>query len=231
MPTDPALALRLQTWLSPAFPTGAYAYSHGLERAVEDHTVRDRDTLIDWLDADLRHGAGRNDAILFVLAYRASGEPGSRAFLHIAELAAALRGTSELALESAAQGAALLTTVRLAWPHQRLDLLSAGLSAAHIVPCLPVAVAACIAVHGMKLEDALPLFVQSSVANLVNAGLRLIPLGQSDGQRAIAALEGAITEVVQGALSATVDDLGSAAVVVDIASARHETQYTRLFRS
>jgi urease accessory protein len=142
-----------------------------------------------------------------------------------------MRGTSELALESTAQGAALLTTVRLAWPHQRLDLLSAGLSAVHVVPCLPVAVAACIAVHGMKLEDALLLFVQSSVANLVNAGIKLIPLGQSDGQRAIAALEGGVAEVAQAALSATIDDLGSAALVVDIESARHETQYTRLFRS
>jgi urease accessory protein len=231
MPIEAALALRLQTWLSPAFPIGAYAYSHGLERVVEDGAVHDADTLVDWLDADLRHGTLRNDAILFALAHRAALESGSRPFLAIAELAAALRGTSELALESSAQGAALLATVRLVWTHPRLDLLSARLVASHIVPTLPVAAGACIAVHGIALDDALPLFVQSMTASLINAGVRLIPLGQSDGQRAVAALEGAVTDIANAATTATADDLGSAAVAVDIASSRHETQYTRLFRS
>ena len=231
MPIDAAQALRLQTWLSPAFPTGAYAYSHGLERAVEDGTVHDRDTLIDWLDADLRHGSGRSDAILFALTHRAAREAGDRAFVEIAGLAAALRGTSEFALESSAQGGALLATVRLAWPDPRLDRITARLTAARIAPTLPVAVAACVALHGIALEDALPLYVQSTVANLVGAGVRLIPLGQSDGQRAIAALEAAVTEIAAAALAATIEDLGSAATMVDITSARHEIQYTRLFRS
>jgi urease accessory protein len=231
MPIDAAQALRLQTWLSPAFPTGAYAYSHGLERAVEAGTVRDRDTLIDWLDADLRHGSGRNDAILFALGHRAAREPGMRAFLEVATLAASLRGTSELALESTAQGGALLATVRLAWPDPRLDRIAARLTAAHIAPVLPVAAAACIALHGIALDDALPLYVQATVANLVGAGVRLIPLGQSDGQRAIAALEQAVAEVAAAALTAKAEDLGSAATMIDISSAQHETQYTRLFRS
>jgi urease accessory protein len=231
MPLDPAQALRLQTWLSPAFPTGAYAYSHGLERAVEAGKVRDRDSLVEWLDADLRQGTGRNDAILFALAHRAVREAGTNAFLEVATLAAAMRGTAELALESTAQGGALLATVRLAWPDPRLDRIAARLTAARIAPTLPVAAAACIALHGVALDDALPLYVQATVANLVSAGVRLVPLGQTDGQRAIAALEPAVTAVAAAALAATEKDLGSAATMVDIASAQHETQYTRLFRS
>ena len=231
MPLNPAQSLRLQTWLSPAFPTGAYAYSHGLERAVEAGKVRDRDSLVEWLDADLRHGTGRNDAILFALAHRAVRESGTNAFLEVATLAAAMRGTTELALESTAQGGALLATVRLAWPDPRLDRIATRLTAARIAPTLPVAAAACIALHGIALDDALPLDVQATVANLVNAGVRLIPLGQRDGQRAIATLEPAVTEVAAAALTATQKDLGSAATMVDITSAQHETQYTRLFRS
>jgi urease accessory protein len=232
MPIDPTLALRLQSWLSPGFPTGAYAYSHGLERAVADGAVRDRASLVDWLDADLRRGAGRNDAILFACAHRAaSRRAGVTAFIEVAELAAALRGTAEFVLESTAQGAAFLQAVRIAWPHRRLDVLAARLDVAEIRPALPVAVAACVAVHGIALEDALPLFLQASTANLVSAGVRLIPLGQTDGQRAIAALEVAVVETAREALASGLDALGSAAVMVDLASMRHETQYTRLFRS
>jgi urease accessory protein len=224
MPSD--AALRLQAWLSPAFPTGAYAYSHGLEMAVEDGAVRDRATLVDWLDADLRFGSGRNDAILFSLAHRAARRQGLGVFRAVASLAAAMRGTAELALESSAQGAAFLATVRTAWPNARLDALAEG-----IAPTLPVAVAAAVAAHGIALGEALPLYLQSTVANLVNAGVRLIPLGQSDGQRAVAALEPAVQDVAREAERAHISDLGSAAFLVDIASARHETQYTRLFRS
>jgi len=230
MPIDAALAL--QNWLSPSFPTGAYAYSHGVEWAVQDGAVRDRDTLIDWLDADLRHGAGRNDAILFAHCHRAvDGAPGTAAFLAVAELAAALRGTAELALESTAQGAAFLATVRIAWPHRRLDMLATRLAAAQVAPTLPVAIAASVAVHGIALDRALPLYLQSATSTLVSAGVRLIPLGQTDGQRAVAALEAAVSDTARDALAARLEDLGSAAVMVDIASMKHETQYTRLFRS
>jgi urease accessory protein len=230
-PVDATLALRLQAWLSPGFPTGAYAYSHGLERAVETGAVHDRASLVERLDADLRHGTGRNDAILFACAFRGAEAPGTREFLSVAELAQALRGTAELALESAAQGAAFLANVRLAWPKRRLELLAARLAAADIAPTLPVAVAACVAAHGIALEFALPLYLQSAVANQVSAGVRLIPLGQSDGQRAIAELEAAVADTGAAAIVAKLDDLGSAAVMVDIDSMNHETQYTRLFRS
>jgi urease accessory protein len=224
-------ALRLQSWLSPGFPTGAYAYSHALEWAVEEGAVRNCAMLIDWLEAELSHGTLRNDAILFALAHRAMLRPDLCAFLEIARLAAALRGTAELALESTAQGTALLATVRLAWPQPKLDTLVAALAAAEVAATLPIALAAAITAHNIALDDALPLVVQSTAASLVNAAVRLIPLGQSDGQRAIAALEGAVAALAARSRDATIDDLGSAAFIVDIASARHETQYTRLFRS
>ncbi len=256
---DPAKLMRLQSWLSPAFPIGAYSYSHALEWAVEAGSVTDRTSLIEWLEADLRCGSGRNDAILFAQAWTfapckrewrmapGEGEPigeasvfsppspamgeSENAFLALAELAAAMRGTAEFALESTAQGAAFLATVCKAWPHPQLDHLSGLLKMANISPVLPVAAGAVCRVHDIPLQTALPLYLQTAIANYVNAGVRLIPLGQSDGQLAIAVLEEAVVETAAEALTASIDDLGSSAFMIDIASMRHETQYTRLFRS
>ncbi len=221
--------MRLQSWLSPAFPVGAFSYSHALEWAVEAGKVTDRTSLVDWLDADLRHGAGRCDAILFACAFRAASD--EAAFVEIAAFAAALRGTEELALESAAQGTAFLSTVRRAWPSVSLDALAAALAGHDIAPVLPVAAGVAAALDGAPLDAALALYVQATTANLVGAGVRLVPLGQTDGQIAIAVLEGAVVAVADEAKDASLDDIGSAALMVDIASSRHETQYTRLFRS
>jgi urease accessory protein len=226
----PAL-LKLQSWLSPAFPIGAYSYSHGLEWAVEQGTVKDRVSLSDWLDADLRFGSGRNDAIFFCEAWRAAQQNSITQLRELAELAAAFRGTSELALESIQQGTACLSLLQRAWPAPFLTAVAAALAERQIEPTLAVIMGAACATHAIALEMALPLFLQSYVANLVTAGLRLVPLGQTDGQLAIAALESSIIEAGAEALAAKLDDLGSAAFMVDLASMAHETQYTRLFRS
>ena len=85
--------------------------------------------------------------------------------------------------------------------------------------------------HGIALEAALAAFLQAVAANWVSAGVRLIPLGQTDGQRVLAALEADVAATAQRALSTPLDDIGSAAFRADLAGARHETQYTRLFRS
>jgi urease accessory protein len=225
MTIDAAKSLRLQSWFSPAFPIGAFSYSHGLEWAVEDGGVTDRVSLVAWLEADLRHGSGRADAMLFAQAWRGAD------ILATATLAAAMRGTAELALESGQQGIAFLAAVRKAWPHPELDRLAHMLSQAAIAPVLPVAAGICCAVHGIGLELALPFYVHGSAANLVNAALRLVPLGQTDGQIALAALEAAVLETAREAASAPLADIGSAAFMIDLASMRHETQYTRLFRS
>ena len=227
----PLALLRLQTWLSPAFPTGSYGYSHGLEWAVEAGHIPDRKSLVDWLEADLCYGSGRNEAIFFSEAWRCAVDDDSAKLVAIAELAAAFRGTSEFALESSQQGAACLATLRRVWPDRVLDWLSEMLGQRHVQPALAVVLGVRSARQGIPASLALPAFLQSYIANLVIAGVRLIPLGQTEGQRAIAELEEAVLAASAKAEKATVDDLGSTALMVDLASVAHETQYTRLFRS
>jgi urease accessory protein len=228
---SPLALLRLQSWLSPIFPTGSYSYSHSLEWAVEAGHVHDRESLVDWLDADLRYGSGRNEAIFFIEAWRCA-LVGSRAKLfEIAELAAAFRGTSEFALETSCQAAAGLATLRQVWPDHILDWLSGALSESQVRPTQAVVLGVRAARQGMPVALALAAFLQNYIANLVIAGVRLIPLGQIGGQLTIAALEDAILATGAQAEEAKIDDLGSAAFMVDLASMAHETQYTRLFRS
>jgi urease accessory protein len=228
----PALEfLRLQSWFSPAFPSGAYSYSHGLEWGVEAGDIHDRQSLVDWLEADLCHGSGRNEAIFFSVASRCAMADDRGKLFEIAELAAAFRGTSEFALESSQQGGACLATLRRVWPDRLLDWLSEILGERDIQPTFSVVLGIRSARQSIPVSLALPAFLQSHIANLVTAGVRLIPLGQTDGQLAIAELEEAVLAASAQAKEATIDDLGSAAFMVDFASMAHETQYTRLFRS
>jgi urease accessory protein len=227
----PLALLRLQNWLSPTFPIGSYSYSHGLEWAVEAEHVHDRESLVDWLDADLRYGSGRNEAIFFIEAWRCAIADNRAKLLEIAELAAAFRGTSEFALETTQQGTAGLSTLCQVWPDRLLDWLSGALSESKVQPAAAVVLSVRSAGQGIPAATALAAFLQSYIANLVIAGVRLIPLGQVGGQLAIAALEDAILATSAQAEKSTIDDLGSAAFMVDLASMAHETQYTRLFRS
>jgi urease accessory protein len=226
----PAL-LRLQSWLSPAFPIGSYSYSHGLEWVVESGQIDDRRSLVDWLDADLRHGPGWNEAIFLHEAWRCTLDDDLAGLFAVAELAAAFRGTSELALESSQQGGACLAMLRRAWPDRVLDWLAQVLRERHVQPVLGVVLGVGLARQGIPARLALSAFLQSYAANLVTAGVRLIPLGQTDGQLAIAELEHAVLETTAQALKSDLGDVGSAAMMVELASMAHETQYTRLFRS
>src|SRR5918999_1920951 len=227
----PLALLRLQSWLSPAFPTGSYSYSHGLEWAVEAGHIHCRQSLADWLDADLCYGSGRNEAIFFSEAGRCAMDDDCAKLFEIAELAAVFRGTSEFALESSQQAAACLATLRQVWPDGVVESLAELLSERRIPPALAVVLGVRSARQRIPNSLALPAFLQSYVANFVTAGVRLIPLGQTDGQLAIAELEEAVLAASAQAKKATIDDLGSAAFMVDLASMAHETQYTRLFRS
>lgn len=223
--------LRLQSWLSPAYPSGSYSYSHGLEWAVNAGHIHDRSSLVDWLEADVCYGSARNEGIFFKEAWWCAADNDRTRLFEIVELASAFRGTLEFALESSQQGAAYLATLRQVWPDHVLDLLSEIQRDASVRPCPAVVLGVRSARQKIPLPLALPAFLQSSIANLVTAGVRLIPLGQTDGQRAIAKLEEAVLAASAQAMNATMDDLGSAAFMVDLASAAHETQYTRLFRS
>jgi urease accessory protein len=223
--------LELLAWFSPAMPVGAYSYSHGLEYAVESGLVGDPPALHAYIETALRHGAGRLDATFLAAAHRASVAGIDRPLEEVVALAAALRGTRELALESAAQGRALLITLQQAWPAPELQELDALCRRRAVEPPYACVAGVAAAAHRLALEATLLALLHAFVANLVSAGLRLIPLGQTDGQRITAALAAAIQEVAHEAAAASLDDLGTATPVIDWCSMRHETQYTRLFRS
>jgi urease accessory protein len=224
--STPTLA-RLMTWLSPAFPVGGFSYSHGLEWVIEQGKVKDAATLGQWIEDVLVYGAGRADAIFLAEAWRAAAADDAKLLGEAAELAAAFAPSAERRLETLAQGAAFLRAVQAVWPHPALERLAA----ASTEIAYPIAVAACAAAHALPLSATVQAFVQAFAANLVSAGVRLIPLGQTDGLRVIARLEPLIPRLVVAALAANLDDIGGAAIMADIASMRHETQYTRLFRS
>jgi urease accessory protein len=228
---SPLSLLRQQSWLSPAFPTGSYSYSHAIEWAVEAGDIHDRESLVDWLDVDLRCGSGRNEAIFFMEAMRCTIKADCEKLLKVAELAAAFRGTAEFALETSQQAASCLVTLRRVWPDPFVETLSELLSEFKISPTLSVVLGVRTARQDIPAALALPAFLQSYLANLITAGVRLVPLGQTDGQLGIAELESAVVAVAAQAEEATIHDLGSAAFLIDLASASHETQYTRLFRS
>ena len=227
MPTTVEALLRLQSWLSPAFPIGGFSYSHGLETAIDDGQVGDAEHLRTWLEGVLRFGAGRTDAWCLIEAWHAVADGNVGRLREVAALAAALPGAAELSLETGAQGAAFLKTVQAVWPQARL----AALGAADVPMTLPVAVGITGAGHGLPLDLLAPLYLNAFIANMVSAGVRLVPLGQTDGQRVVAALEPVVAETAQEALRREQSDPGSAAPMVDICAMRHETQYTRLFRS
>jgi urease accessory protein len=228
---SPLALLRQQCWLSPAFPTGSYSYSHGIEWAVEAGHIHDRKSLVDWLESDLCYGSGRNEAIFFIEAWRSVIDDDREKLREIAELAAAFRGTSEFALETSQQATACLSTLRRVWPDPLIERLSELLSELRVSPTLSVVLGVRTATQSIPATFALPAFLQSYLANLATAAVRLIPLGQTDGQLAMAELEPAVLAVAAQSEGATIHDLGSAAFMVDFASAAHETQYTRLFRS
>lgn len=229
LPAEQSAALyRLMTWLSPAFPVGAFSYSSGIEWAVEAGDVTDAASLRDWLDAMLQHGAGFCDGVLLAQAHRAALRSDAAALRETAELAAAFVTSAERQLETLSQGAAFVEIARNAWA---CDGLGEAVAACGDTIAYPVAVGVVSAMHGVPLPATLHAFLHAVVSNWISAGARLIPLGQTDSQRLLAALEPSVTGTAARALSASLDDLGSATFRADLAAMRHETQYTRLFRS
>jgi urease accessory protein len=210
----------LLTWLSPAFPTGAYAYSHGLEWAVECRDVRDEATTAPWLADVLAHGAGRSDAILLRHAHRARS---TATLAEIANLAAATQPGAERRMETLAQGTAFALAAQV-WGAPLLAALPGQVA-------YPVALGALAAAHAVPEDVAALGLLHAFTANLVSAAVRLVPLGQTAGLRILAGLAPLITAVAAGTLHATLDDIGGACFRSDIAAIRHETQYTRLFRT
>lgn len=223
--------LRVMTWLSPAFPVGAFSYSHGIEYAVEAGLVGDHATLAGWIGDVVAIGTGRVDAALFRAAHEATATEDEAGLAWTIERGDAMRATREIGQESENQGMAFVKAITGSWPAAGLDRLAALALAMGRPVVSPVAVGAGAAAHGVPLLPALEAYLHAFASNLVSAGVRLVPLGQSDGLRALAALEPRIADAALAALARPHADIGSATPMVDWASARHETQYTRLFRS
>ena len=220
--------LPLLVWLSPAFPVGAFAYSHGLEWAQEAGDVTDAATLERWLADLLRFGSARNDAVIFAVAHRAAVQRDAPALAAAAELALALASSAERRLETSTQGDAFVVAVAGSWPCEAIDLLKRSWREP---VAYPVAVGVAAAGHDIALLEALEAFALGFVSNLVSAAVRLGIIGQSDGQRVIAALVSPALRLAAFAQASTLDDLGGCAFRSDLAALRHESQHTRLFRS
>jgi urease accessory protein len=226
---DGAAALyRLMTWLSPSFPVGAFSYSSGIEWAVEAGDIVDAASLRDWLSATLADGSGFCDGVFLAHAHRPASSCNHAGLRDIAELAAAFVPSRERQLETSAQGRAFIDIARSAWNCDGLDQIVSCCDGAIVYP---VAVGLVSAAHGISLESTMHAFFHALTSNWISAGSRLVPLGQTDSQRVLASLEPIVVATAKRALNASLDDLGSATFRADLASMRHETQYTRLFRS
>jgi urease accessory protein len=217
MTTDASL-LRLLAWLSPAFPTGAFTYSHGLEWAVETGDVCDANTLREWLIDVLCHGAGRSDCILLRHAHGAARE--AFALSELAELATAIAPSRERLTETLGQGTAFLRAAR-AW----------GLPVLPEASPYPVAVGALAGWHGIDENATVGGYLQAFASNMISAAVRLVPLGQSDGLQVLASLEPTILRIAAETMTASLEDIGGCTFRADLAAMHHETQGTRLFRS
>jgi urease accessory protein len=228
-----AALYRLLAWLSPSFPIGAFSYSSGLEWAVESGDVSDAETLRAWIGTVIAYGGGFCDAVFLVHAHRAildgdDDQINDKRLLNVSELAASYAPSKERQLETTAQGRAFADTARAAWPcaaiEHFLSLWSGPIA-------YPIAVAVVSAGHGIALEAALAAYLHAITSNLISAGVRLVPLGQTDGQRVLAALEPTVVATAARARATELEEVGSASFRADLASMFHETQYSRLFRS
>ena len=216
--------IRLLTFLSPAFPIGAFSYSHGLEVAISNGTVKDQRTALDWLEALLLHGGGWSDAVLLSLSWRAGD---IEAILSLNDYALAMAPSVERHLETVRQGAAFLKASK-SWPiplHETLK--DAGTEDI----ALPVIVGAVAKAQGIPLESVLPASLHAFTSNLISVAMRLVPLGQSDGLALQAGLEATILKAATHAQTASLDDIGTCCLASDIAAMQHEHLTTRIFRS
>jgi len=219
--SNPQALQKLVTWLSPAFPVGAFAWSAGLETAIADRRVRDAAKLTDWIAGALQHGGIRTDAILLAHAHRGFADPA--ALQELADLSLALTASRERWMETSVTGESYVTATRV-WPAETLAALPS--------PCpYPIAVGAIAAAHGIGLGDTILAWLTTTVHGQVSVAVRLVPLGQSDGLRVMAGLEPTIAALAEAAANAGLADIGGIAYAADIAQMRHETLEPRVFRS
>jgi urease accessory protein len=223
----------LMSWMSPSWPIGAFAHSSGLEWAVEAGQVRDRATTAEWIATLIEHGPLRNDVVLFVHAWRAAGSGDAARLQDVADLAAATQTSFERRLEATAQGAAFRRIALASCEDTEFAALLTAIEDEDLA--YPVAAAVLFAAHDIALQPGLTAWLHGAAANLVSAAQRLVPLGQTDGQKVLRTLREPIFAVVEAALTLPDDDpfeaLGGCTLLAEIGCMAHETQYTRLFRT
>lgn len=211
MVTDPVLTLA--QWFSPAYPVGAFAYSHGLEQAIADGDVTDAATLQAWIEDVLHHGAGRNDALFLAAAYHAQDPAPLDAHLR------AFASSKERLMEADLLGCAFADITASLTGHDLSNL------------AYPVAVGRAAALVGLPINLTTAMFLQAFVSSLVSVGQRLIPIGQTDGQTIIAALAADCQKIARETRAGDLSGLSSTAFLSDIAAMRHETLNSRVFRT
>ncbi|WP_127753602.1 MULTISPECIES: urease accessory UreF family protein [unclassified Devosia] len=212
---------KLLTWLSPAFPVGAFAWSAGLETAIQTRVVHDRATTQDWIEGSLHHGGLRTDAILLAAAHRVADD--AAALSELADLCLALTPARERHTETVTTGDAFAAAAQ-AWSRTGTLVLPQ--------PCpYPIAVGAIAGKHGLEPGATLLAFITAAVHAQVSVAVRLVPIGQTDGLRIMAALEPAVAQVATLCGSAGLNEIGGIAYAADIAQMAHETLHTRIFRS
>ncbi|OYX43863.1 MAG: urease accessory protein UreF [Rhodobacterales bacterium 32-67-9] len=212
--SDPVARLSLIQWLSPAFPTGGFAYSHGLEWAISAGQVTTARALAEWLADILDCGAGWQDAVLLSLSLRPGADHAA-----LDDLARALQPSAERLAETLDQGRAFAVTVAALTGH---DLPTRA---------LPVAVGAAARPLGLDPSEVIGHYLHTFVGNLVSVATRFVPLGQTEGQAVLHGLHSQIVSLARRAATAEEGDLGNAALGADLAAFRHETMETRIFRT
>lgn len=232
MPSLPegAALLRLLTWLSPAFPIGAFSYSHGLETAIATGSLHDRETVQTWLLDLIERGSGWSDSLLLAHAWRCDDDS-LQDLLSLNEFALALAPSAERLSETSQLGDAFYKASK-AWPialHETLDAALEKTDSPAIA--LPIIIGAIARAHAIPLSVILPAASHAFLSNLISVAIRLVPLGQSDGLALQAALEAPILSASKRAATASLDDIGTACLQSDIAAMNHETLTTRIFRS
>lgn len=217
--------LSLLRFSSPALPIGGYAYSRGLEQAVHAGDVHDEPSAQSWILGLMAHSVARLDAPLFLRLHAAFGaDDGARAEALNAWLYAS-RESAELRLEETQMGAALARLL------VSLGVTSAQPWAARHDACYATLYALASVHHGVPRDAALLGYLWALTESQTSAAVRLVPLGQTSGQRLLSAAVALLPDCARQAASIADTEIGATAPAFAIASALHETQYTRLFRS
>lgn len=208
--------LTLTQWLSPAFPLGSFAYSHGLEQAVRSSWVDSATDLQEWLEDIVEFGSGQSDAIWIRLAFDAESDAEVQA---LNAQCRAYAPSLERLREAERQGQAFARVTSVVW-EMSLPTLQ-----------LPIALGRAAKLAELPIDMVVTLYLQALLANLVSAAQRLMPLGQTDAQAVLSRLNQTCLEIAADSSNKGLVDISSSAFLSDIAAMRHETLQPRIFQS